>query len=140
VCRGRNGRVRKVATRVGAWLAALSLVACDMGLTGPGTVEGRVIEATSPGVVGLGAAVLDVTWRGVLGFSGRGATQVYWAPVAGSPDRYRVVLVAPSGQDLLFSVQIEALHSERPTLVVVEAADSANEPVPASAVSVRMGG
>jgi hypothetical protein len=88
----------------------------------------------------VGGAVLDVTWRGVEGFEGRGSTQVYWAPIAGVPDRYRVVLVAPAGEELLFAVDIEYVDDEPPTVTVVEATDAANGPLSPAAVRVRLEG
>jgi hypothetical protein len=123
-----------VSRGVRSALAALALAACDWGTTGPGTLDARVT-----GDVPLGGVVLDVTWRGAEAFNGRGSTQVYWAPIDGSPDRYRVILIAPPGEELLFSVEIEDVHAEPPTVTVAEATDAGSEPVPASGVRVRIG-
>jgi hypothetical protein len=113
-------RVRGVA------LVALTLgaAACDLGPEGPSTATGRI-----EGHPALGAAVLDVTWRGVVGFEGRGSTQVYSARVPDSPDRWRVVLVSPDISDLPFSVRIEGSLVEAPAITIVEAANIGNHAV-----------
>jgi len=127
---------RRWARRLGWAVTALALGACDSSLSGPGVVDARV-----HGSVGqVGGVVLDVTWPGAEGFEGRGSTQAYWAPIDGVPHRYRVVLVAPPGEELLFTVDIAYVDSEPPTVTVVEATDSASEPLPVEAVTVRVGG
>lgn len=111
--------------------ATVVLTACDTGPDGPGTVTGTVTGASD-----LGAAVLDVSWRGVQGFQGRGGTQVYSAPVPDEADRYRVVLVGPSGGDLGFGISVDDVYLEGPVVVVVEAADTANRPRPSGDLRV----
>ena len=113
-------RLRKHAKLV-AGLSVLVLAACDLGPSGPGTIAGSVT-----GNATLGAVVLDVTWPGVVGFEGRGSTQVYSAAVAGSPERYRVVLVSPSGGDLPFAILVDDAYLESPVVTVVEAVGSDN--------------
>ena len=103
--------------------AVAVLAACDTGPSGPGTVVGTVT-----GPPDLGAAVLDVVWKGVQGFEGRGSTQAYSAPVAGEVDRYRLVLVAPSGGDLSFSIEVDDVYLEGPVVTLVDATDASNEP------------
>lgn len=105
-------------------MAAVALLsACNLGPDGPGTVSGTVTGAPD-----LGAVVLDVVWTGVQGFEGRAGTQVYSAPVPGESDRYRVILVDPTGGDLSFGVSVDDAYLEGPVVAVVEAADTANEP------------
>jgi hypothetical protein len=112
---------------------ALSTAACDLGPDGPSAATGRIT-----GHPALGAAVLDVTWRGVVGFEGRGSTQVYAAPVPGSPDRWRVVLVSPGISDLPFTVNVESSLLEAPTITVVEAANIGNHAVDVAPLAVHI--
>ncbi len=109
--------MRRVKLRL-AFAAGLIIAsgACDLGPSGSGTASGRVT-----GDANLGAVVLDVTWPGVTGFVGQGSTQVYSAPVAGVADRYRVILVSPTGGDLPFAVEIADAYLRSPTITVVEA-------------------
>ncbi|MSR21078.1 MAG: hypothetical protein EXR91_08875 [Gemmatimonadetes bacterium] len=108
-------------SRLLAGLSVLVLAACDLGPSGPGTVTGSVT-----GNPALGAVVLDVTWPGVVGFEGRGSTQVYSAAVTGSPDRHRVVLVSPTGGDLPFAIAVDDVYLETPVATVVEAVGTDN--------------
>jgi len=114
-----------------AGLSVLLLAACDLGPSGPGTVEGSVT-----GDANLGAVVLDVTWPGVVGFEARGSTQVYSAAISGSPNRYRVVLVSPSGGDLPFAIAVDDAYLESPVVTVVEAAGTDNLPLPVTDLEV----
>jgi hypothetical protein len=107
-----------------AVLGVALLAACDLGPSGPSTVDGSV-----SGDATLGAAVLDVTWPGVVGFEGRGSTQVYFAPVAGFPDRFRVILVSPTGGDVPFAVTVEDTYLRSPEMTVVEAVGTDNRPL-----------
>ena len=107
-----------------AAVTGLALAACDLGPSGPGTIDGTVT-----GHGGLGAAVLDVTWPGVVGFAGRGSTQVYSGAVAGFPNRHRVVLVSPSGGDLPFAITVDDAYLQSPVVTVVEAAGTDNMPL-----------
>lgn len=108
---------RRCSLLAAAGLALVALAACDVGPDGPGTVAGTVTGAPD-----LGAVVLDVVWKGIRGFEGTGSTQVYSAPVPGEPDRYRVILVGPSGGDLTFGINVDGLYLEGPVVTVVEAA------------------
>jgi hypothetical protein len=108
--------------RPATWLAlALSVAACDLGPDGPSTATGRIT-----GHPALGAAVLDVTWPGVVGFEGRGSTQVYAAAVPGEADHWRVVLISPAISDLPFAVKLESSLLEAPVITVEEAANIGN--------------
>ena len=110
--------------RVRALMAALTLAAltaCETGPRGPHTLSGRVI-----GPADLAGAVLDVAWSEVTGFEGQGSTQVYWAPVAGERDRYRVILIAPSGGQLTFGLHVDGRHLYGPVITVVEAVATDN--------------
>jgi hypothetical protein len=82
--------------------------------------------------------VLDVTWPGVTGFEGSGSTQVYSAPVAGDPDRYRVVLVSPTGGDIPFAITVEDAYLQSPVVTVVEAVGSDNRPHPLEGLRVAL--
>lgn len=125
-------RRRRLLTAVAA-LTAAALSACDSGPDGPGTVAGTVTGASD-----LGAAVLDVVWMGVQGFEGQGSTQVYAAPVAGEENRYRVILVGPTGGDLRFGIRVDDLYLEGPVVTVVEAATAANLALPVTDVRVLL--
>jgi len=105
-------------------MVAALLAACDLGPSGPGTVRGTV--AGNPD---LGGVVLEVTWPGVIGFAGQGSTQVYSAPVAGAPDRHRVILISPTGGDLPFEIHVDDAYLESPTVTVVEAVGTGDNPV-----------
>jgi hypothetical protein len=116
------------------WLAlTLSVAACDLGPDGPSTATGRIT-----GHPALGAAVLDVTWPGVVGFEGRGSTQVYAAAVPGSPDRWRVVLISPTISDLPFAAKVESSLLAAPTITVVEAANIGNHAVDVGALEIEI--
>ena len=125
----------KTRLRLGAASLALvlSVAACDLGPDGPSTATGRIT-----GHPALGAAVLEVTWRGVVGFEGRGSTQVYAAPVAGSPDVWRVVLLSPQISDLPFAVNVESSIMEVPTITVVEAVNIGNHDVDVAPLEVSI--
>jgi hypothetical protein len=107
-----------------AGLSVIALAACDLGPSGPGVVAGTVT-----GDAELGAVVLDVTWPGVVGFEGQGSTQVYFAAVAGSPDRYRVVLVTPTGGDVPFAIVVDDAYLRSPVVTLVEAVGTDNLPL-----------
>jgi hypothetical protein len=112
----------------------LSVSACDLGPDGPSTATGRIT-----GHPALGAAVLEVTWPGLVGFEGRGDTQVYAAAVPGSPDRWRVVLVSPVISDLPFTAKLESSLLAAPTITVVEAANIGNHPVDVGPLEIEIG-
>ena len=116
-----------------ALVAVALLSACDTGPDGPGTVSGTVSGAPD-----VGAVVLDVVWAGVQGFEGQGGTQVYSAPVPGEADRYRVILVDPSGGELSFGISVDGVYLEGPVVTVVEATDTADEPRAVSDLKVRL--
>jgi len=117
-------------TLVALLLAGLA-ASCDTGPDGPGTVEGTVV-----GPADLAGAVLDVVWRGVQGFEGRGDTQVYWAPVTGEDDRYRVILVRATGGRMGFGIRVDDVYLEGPVVTVVEAVGSDDLPRTSANVTV----
>ncbi|MGD8286984.1 MAG: hypothetical protein PVJ80_06040 [Gemmatimonadota bacterium] len=127
----RPSRKSRLVVLAMAVVALLS--ACDTGPDGPGTVYGTVTGASD-----VGAAVLDVVWRGVRGFEGRGGTQVYSAAVPDEPDRYRVILVDATGGDLSFGITVDDVYLEGPVVTVVEAADTSNEPRAVSDLDVLL--
>ncbi len=112
---------RMVATAT--TLAAVGLAGCDSGPSGPGMVAGTVT-----GDPQLGAVVLDITWRGIQGFEGLGATQAYSALVTDSENRYRVILVDPNGGDLRFGINVDDVYLEGPVVTVVFAAGTDDLP------------
>jgi len=117
-------------------LAALSLIgmsACDSGPSGPAIVSGTVI-----GPADLAAVVLDVVWAGVQGFEGMGSTQAYSAPVEDDADRYRVILVGPTGGALTFGIAVDDVYLEAPVVTLVEAAGSDDLPRPLGNIRVLL--
>lgn len=114
-----------------ALLAAGLVAACDIGPDGPGTVEGTLV-----GPADLAGAVLDVVWTGVQGFEGRGDTRVYWAPVTGEDDRYRVILVRSAGGRVGFGIRVDDVYLEGPVVTVVEAVGSDDLPRASASVTV----
>jgi hypothetical protein len=120
------------------WLAVVlslvALTACETGPREPRTLAGRVV-----GPADLAGAVLDVVWSEVTGFEGQGSTQVYWAPVAGESGRYRVILIAPSGGQLTFGLQVDGRYLNGPVITVVEAVATDNLPRPVSDMRVVLG-
>ena len=126
--RGATRRARFVAVAL-----AVALSACDSGPSGPASVAGTVVGDSD-----LGAVVLDVVWAGVQGFEGRGSTQVYWAAVADTANRHRVILVGPGGGDLTFSVLVDDLYLEGPVVTVVEATSVNNVPRPVAGLEVLL--
>ena len=115
-----------------AVLAVLSVGACDSGPAGPGEVEGRV---SAPA---LGAALLEVEGSGINGFSGRGATQVYSAPLQGRPGVYRVIVLDRAGGELGFAIDVDDRGMEGPVVTVIQATDTGNLPISAGGVSVSL--
>jgi hypothetical protein len=118
-----------------AALVVGGLAACDLGSGGPGSMTARITGEPS-----LGAVVIDVTWRGVEGFQGLGNTRAYWAPVAGSPDRYRVVLVDPLGGELGMAIDVQdIMRAEVPAVAFVSAADVNNQMLSVARLKMRLG-
>ena len=106
-----------------ALLAGL-LSACDLGgPEGPAQVLGTVT-----GDPQLGAAVIELSWEGVTGLEGRGSTQVYSAPVAGSPSLHRAVLLDAAGGDLRFTIHLTDDRLHAPVVTVESAVGTDNLP------------
>ncbi|HET9949757.1 MAG TPA: hypothetical protein VFQ22_12605 [Longimicrobiales bacterium] len=116
-----------------ALAAFLVLAACD-----DGPDVGRLTQATVVGPEALGAAVLEVEWEGIEGFEGLGSTQVYHAPVPGSPSTHRVILVDPVGGRLRFGIRQRAWRTPAPAITVVDAVGADDLPLETSALRVRV--
>lgn len=119
-----SSRPRRPAVFLAALTALLS--ACDLG--GPGGPT--QVLGTVTGDPQLGAAVIDLSWEGVTGLEGRGSTQVYSAPVSGSPDRHRAILVDAAGGELRFTIELTDERLYAPVLTVVSAVGADNLPLP----------
>ena len=115
-----------------AWVCIGALAACDFGPSGPGTLVGRVSADA------VGAVVLEVEGRGIQGFSGRGSTQVYSAPLPERPTVHRVILMASEGGELSFEVRVDDRGMDGPFISVVQAAGADNSMLPSGSVTVRM--
>jgi hypothetical protein len=126
-------RIERRAAVLAALSLSLGMAACDLGPNGPATVTGRI-----EGHPALGAVVLEVTWRGVTAFAGRGSTQAYAAPSTTVPDRHRVVLIGPDISELPFEIEVESAFAETPVITVVEAVNVGNLPVDASTLRVEL--
>ena len=103
-----------------ALFGALMLAGCDSGPSGPGTLIASVTGNS------LGGVVLEITGVGIQGFEGLDNTQAYAAPLAGSPNAYRVLLIVPGGGDLRFEIQVEDVGMDDPVMTVVSAAGADN--------------
>jgi hypothetical protein len=123
-------RLIGVVALVSAALAA----ACDSGPKGPGT-----LNATVTGPQALGAVVLELGGGTVQGVTGQGSAQVYSASLGGDTQaRYRLVVVAPTGADLRFGIEVTDLGAAAPTVTVVSAANTSNVPIPPGGMQVRI--
>ena len=132
VGRGRTGRVRALVS------ALLLAVAAACGDSGPGEPGAFLARATLDQTPPLGAAVLEVHGRGITGFSARGDTRLYSAPVDGRADLHRVMIVDPAGGEIGFDIEVDDVNLDLPAITVVQAADSDNRIVSAGLVSVRV--
>lgn len=103
---------------------AILAVGCDSGPSGPGELDATLL---TPGPV-IGAAVLEVVGSGIEGFTGAGATRVFWAR-QDNPVQYRVVVVSEGGGDLKFSVVMKDLAVRTPRYTVVSMVDLENRPL-----------
>lgn len=115
-----------------AMAAVMAIAACDSGPSGPGAIVGRASADA------LGAVVLEVQGRGIRDFSGRGSTQVYWAPVPDRANVHRVILIAAEGGELVFEITVDDRAMDDPVVAVLEAARTDNSTMLASEVSVRV--
>lgn len=109
----------------------LSLLAwgCDSGPKGPGEFVGSL---ESPGPL-LGGAVLEVAGKGIEGFSGSGSSRVFWALVAGSEERYRVIVIQPSASaEIQFRVSVRDLAEGRPRASIANLVGGDNFTLPAT--------
>jgi hypothetical protein len=122
--------------RPGRALALLSAVllatGCDLGPSGPGTLTARASGES------LGGVVLEIQGRGIRGFSGRGSTRVYSAPVAARPGVHRVILVDPVGGEIGFDIEVDDRGMDGPVATVVQAARTDNTMMLSSGVTVRI--
>jgi hypothetical protein len=115
-------RLRRLASGT-SLLAFLTLAAaCDSGPEGPGFLTG-----TLEGPIPLGAAVLEVTGAGVLGFEGAGTTHVISRPSAEGV--HRVVLIGEAPGDLRFRIHVAEVRDATPSATLMEAADGGNQSV-----------
>ena len=123
-------RLLRAATA--ALLLALPAAGCDLfGPSGPGT-----LEATVSADVPLGALVLELQGGGVTGFTGRGDTRVYGAPLG--QGRHRVIVVSPGGNALRFGIEVEDLGADAPQVTVVSAVDPSNRVSNAPGIQIRV--
>lgn len=129
--RRMRARLRRAARL--ALLAPFVLGGCDLGggPSGPTSVLGTITGSET-----LGAAVVDLSWEGILAFEGRGDTRVYSAPVAGGRERHRMVLVDPVGGELRFTIRLEDDLLYAPVVTVVSAVGTDNLPLPLEGLRV----
>lgn len=113
-------------------IAPVLVAGCDSGPSGPGHLSARTSGPT------LGAVVLEVEGQGIEGFSARGSSRVYSAPVEGRSGVYRVIVLSPDAGSLPFEIDVEDMGMEGPVITVVSAADGANVAMPASEVAVTV--
>lgn len=106
----------RYAVLCAAALVAVAGSACDGSPDGPGTLVASVTGES------LGGVVLQIVGPGIRDFEGLGNTQVYAAPIAGTPNAYRVMLVDAVGSDLRFEIQVDDVGMDDPVMTVVSAA------------------
>ena len=112
--------------------AVLALAGCDLsGPGGPAHVAGTVTGSPT-----LGAAVVELTWRGVTGFEGRGSTQSYSGAVPGVQNRHRVILVDAAGGDLRFTIVLDDARLDGPVVTVVSAVGTDDLPLEVTGLRV----
>ena len=108
------------------FLLTLTLAACDLWGSGPGSWE-AVVEG--PGPV-PGAVILSVEGEGVEGIEGLAGSHAWFHASPGEPGVIRVVLVAPAGAgELAFRIRVARGASPVPIARVVELAGQDNEPL-----------
>ena len=125
----RRGRMSAFLTPLATlFVAAAFALGCSDDSGGLGELSG---EVQSPGPQ-LGGAVLEVTGKGITGFSGAGATRAFHSPTA-VEDTYRVVLLSSATTGpLQFRVAVEDVSAGKPTVSLVNLTNSDNLPVPAT--------
>ena len=102
------------------------------GPSGPGSFLSRVSGES------LGGVLLEVSGVGIVGFDGRGSTQVYSAPMAHRQNTHRVLLIDPQGGDLLFDIQVTDVGMDLPVVTVVSAAGTDNATRLPAGIEVRI--
>lgn len=114
-------------------LVAVAVIAgCDSGPGGPGSLVAR---ATGPS---LGGVILEVEGSGVRGFTARGTTRVYSAPVPGRDRVHRVILIDPEPGDLGFDIEVDDVRMADLAVTVVAATTGDNTGMATSDVAVRV--
>lgn len=115
-------------------LAAVAVVGCDSGPSGPGTLLATVDAGDA-----LGAVTLEVVGPGITGFEGVGSTRAYGTTTSARQNRHRVVLVDPEGGTLQFGIQVEDVRGDAPTITAVSAAGTDNLERITSDIEIRVG-
>lgn len=88
----------------------------------------------------VGAVTVQVSGGEITTFEPVGSTLVFSAPIAGSANQWRVVLLHEGPGDPKFLIVVEDSRGARPTVSVVEAVDQANEEIQlVSSVTARFG-
>ena len=120
------------SARLVAFVSAVALTACDSGPSGPGALEAIVTGES------LGGVLLQVEGRGIRGFDGLGDARVYAAADAERPGRHRVIVISPGSGELRFSVEVDDLDMEGPSITVLQATRVDDRLVTPSATTVRI--
>ena len=123
----------RLRVALAASLTSFVLAGCDSGPSGPGSYYGRAIGPS------VGGVVLEIEGTGIQGFTGRGSTRAYSAPVPGRPNTHRLVLIDPQGGDLGFDMLVDDLDMHRPYVTVVEATGTDNRRAAPGSVTIRFG-
>ena len=108
------------ALAVVALVSGLLAGACDSGPKGPGQLTGRVRSGPIP----VGAIVLEFSGTGITGFSGSGATKVFFAE--NDPGVFRVAMVTPTAGELSFRISVQDVEAAFPMVTAVEAVGGDN--------------
>lgn len=125
-----NGR--RLRAGMSAIVALLALAGCDDGPRGPGKLEAIVAGEA------LGGVLLQVDGPGIQSFSAHGDARVYASSDEVRPGRFRVIVISPASGDLRFSIHVDDLDMEAPSVMVLQATRADNRLVTPSAATVRI--
>ena len=83
----------------------------------------------------MGGAILEVDGRGIQGFSARGDSRVYSAPMPGRENVHRVVIIHPAGGELGFDIAVDDVGMDPPIVRVVSATRTDNSLMSVSGIA-----
>ena len=123
---------RRLRVGMSTIVGLLILAGCDDGPRGPGALEAIVVGEA------LGGVLLQVDGPGIQRFSAYGDARVYASSDDVRPGRFRVIVISPTSGDLRFSIHVDDLDMEGPSVMVLQATRADNRLVTPSAATVRI--